>query len=219
MIDRHNHTLCVERLQGLRCAAATSHNENVTAVTLCRRNSTADRIRRRITLHLCRIDQQMSDGIAPPDDVFHVLKRRTGVRSNDADLLGHCRERTFCRRIEHTHCRQFFLELFQRQRLCASAVRLEICHIQLKCAVPFIERCRRCCDHIHPFPGREPQMLGIAPEHHRLDTAFRIPERKIEMPRPVVVGEIGDLATHQDALQRTILFQLESHIAVQLTHA
>ena len=109
--------------------------------------------------------------------------------------------------------------MFQCQSLSAGAVRLEICHIDLKGTVPFIEGSGGGGNDVHALLRQKFQPLSMAPKHHCLNAAFRVTQREIQVSGTIVIGEIGDLSPHQNALQGTILFQLEPHIAVQLGHA
>ena len=139
MIDRHDHLLRVERLQILRRAAAASDDQDIAPVCLCRCDSAANRLYRRIALHLCRIHQQMSHRIPAADDVPHVLQCRTDIGCNDADSLGHDRNGTLGSYIKNALICQLFLQLFQRSRLHTCAVRLHVRDVQLEAALFLIE--------------------------------------------------------------------------------
>ena len=89
----------------------------------------------------------------------------------------------------------------------AQAVREQIFHINLECAVPLIQRCPAIRQHQHAVFRRKAQQTRFISEHHTLDGGVFIFQGKVAVAAFVMARKVGNLAADDEVIQWFALLQ------------
>ena len=133
-----------------------------------------------------------------------ITDRSPGRCRDNTDRARIRRNRLFVLLCKHTHLRKLALELFEPHIPLTHAIERDLLCIELIFAVPLIHLHRTAHDYIVALFHAEGESAPVARKHHTCDRSHRILERKINMPRCVVLT-VRHLAPHQNPLQQKIL--------------
>ena len=101
----------------------------------------------------------------------------------------------------------------------AQAVREQIFHINLKCAVPLEQGYTAAHDHAHAVLRHKAQLLCIGTKHHGLYGTLLIFQSKIKMACFIMIRKIGNLTAQRNVRQNGVALQNAFYIPVQRRHA
>ena len=122
------------------------------------------------------------------------------------------------RRIEQSLRLQRILEREKAPVQFARAHRFHLSDIELKAAVPYIERRGARNNDLLPILGSKRKLLCVLTEHDTPHDRPRVLQRKIQMSRAVPF-EPADLTAHAHVAQRGIRCKQRAHIVVQFLYA